>query len=280
MIGLTDDPTGRPFHAVTVGVEDGATHGTNGSRRILLVSQNLVQRGRLYDLLTDHGYSVKTVYSTDRALATLRHERPHLLLVGSCDDACGGLGLPNRIRTFDAELPIILLGDAHDSAAHDPRVRQDVQIFLPDAVPEEQLLEALERAAGPSRPAKPVHYPGPILLVDDEPELLRTLKDFLEIRGCPVVTAASGEEAIDRLTRCAPTLVLLDIKLGGMDGFITLRKIKELSPRVPVIMATAVEDQELRTQAFALGAYEYLVKPYNLAALQAILIHLKTLLML
>ena len=280
MTGTTDDPTGRPFHAVTVGVEGGATHGANGNRRILLVSQNLVQRGRLYDLLTDHGYSVKTVYSTDRALATLRHEHPHLLLVGSCDAACGALGLPNRIRTFDTELPIIVLGDLCDSAAHDPRVRQDIQAFLPDAVTEEQLLEAIERVAGPSRPAKPVHYPGPILLIDDEPELLRTLQDFLERRGCPVATATSGEEAIDWMTHYAPTLVLLDIKLGGMDGLITLQKIKELYPHVPVIMATAVEDQELMTQAFALGAYEYLIKPYNLAALQSILIHLKTLLML
>ena len=280
MTGPTDDPTDRSPNAAAVGVEGGATNGTNGSRRILLVSQDLVQRGRLYDLLTHHGYSVKTVYSTERALATLRHEHPHLILVGSCDDACGGLGLPNRVRSFDAELPIVLLGDANHSTMHDQRIRQDVQVFLPDAVTEERLLDAIERAAGSSRPAKPVHYPGPILLVDDEPELLRTLKDFLEVRGCPAVTAASGEEAVDLLKRCAPTLVLLDIKLGGMDGLITLQKIKELYPRVPIIMATAVEDQELMTQAFALGAYEYLIKPYNLAALQAILIHLKTLLML
>jgi DNA-binding NtrC family response regulator len=65
-----------------------------------------------------------------------------------------------------------------------------------------------------------------------------------------------------------------------MDGLITLKKIKELRPNLPVIMTTAVEDQELMAQAFALGAYEYLIKPYNLAALQGVLTHLKTLLML
>jgi CheY-like chemotaxis protein len=161
----------------------------------------------------------------------------------------------------------------------EPRTRRDLQAVLPHSAPEETLVAAIERALSPPRPAKPVQYPGPILIVDDEPELLSTLKDFLEIRGCPVITAASGEEALDYLSHSPPTLVLLDIKLGGMDGLVTLKKIKELQPRLPVIMMTAVEDEELMRQAFAIGAYEYLTKPYNLAALQAILIHLKTLLM-
>ena len=268
MTGPTGDPA---IQLLLAGAE---------TRRILLVSHDLVQRGRLYDLFTLHGYSVKTVYSTDRALAALRHERPDVLLIGSCDDACGGLGLPDRVRSFDTDLPIILLGSANYSALQDPRVRQDIQIFLPDGVPEDKLLEAVEHSSMARRPAKPVRFPSPVLLVDDEPELLRALKDFLEIRGSSVITAASGEEAVAALRHAAPTLVLLDIKLGGMDGLITLKKIKELQPHVPVIMATAVEDQELMTQAFALGAYEYLLKPYNLAALQSILIHLKTLLML
>lgn len=250
------------------------------THRILLMSHELVERGRLYDLFTLHGYSVKTVYSTERALAALRHERPDVLLIGSCDEACGGLGLPDRVRSFDADLPIILLGSANHPSLHDARIRQDIQAFLPDGAPQDKLLEAVERSIMARRPAKPVRYPGPVLLVDDEPELLRTLKDFLEIRGSSVITAASGEEAVAVLRHAAPTLVLLDIKLGGMDGLLTLKKIKELQPHVPVIMATAVEDQELMTQAFALGAYEYLLKPYNLAALQSILIHLKTLLML
>jgi CheY-like chemotaxis protein len=249
----------------------------HASRRLLLVSRDLMQRSRLYDLLSAKGYSVKTVFSTERALAALRHELPNVILVGSCDDA---FGLPDHIRRFNAEIPIVLLGDENRQAAHDPKVRDDIQVFLPDPVTPEQLLETLQLAMAPSRPAKPVRYPGPILLVDDEPELLRTLKDFLEARGCPVLTATSGEEALAVVDRQVPTLVILDIKMDGMDGLLTLKKLKQFQPKVPVIMATAVEDQDLITEAFALGAYEYLVKPYNLAALQSILIHLKTLLML
>ena len=249
-------------------------------RRILLVAHDVIRRGSLYDLLVRHGYYVKTVFSAERALASLRHERPDLILVGSCDDECGGLGLPDRVRAFDSDLPMILLGDRQEFTEADPRLREDIQMFLPDSVPENTLVAAVEQVTTPRRPAKPLRYPGCILIVDDEPELLSTLKDFLEARGCNVVTATSGEAALVQLGRYEPSLVLLDIKLGGMDGLITLKKIKEEHPNLPVIMTTALEDQEMMSQAFALGAYEYLTKPYNLAALQGVLTHLKTLLML
>ena len=256
-------------------------HDDTIHRRILLVAHDLVQRGSLYDLLVRHGYYVKTVFSAERALASLRHERPDLILVGSCDDKCGGLGLPDRVREFDSDLPMILVGDRRQFAESDPRLKNDLQMFLPDSVPENTLVAAVEQAAASHKPAKPLRYPGSILIVDDEPELLYTLKDFLEARGCSVITATSGEAALIQLNQCEePSLVLLDVKLGGMDGLITLKKIKEQHPNLPVIMATAVEDQELMGQAFALGAYEYLTKPYNLAALQGVLTHLKTLLML
>jgi CheY-like chemotaxis protein len=275
-------PTDRLPHAeidpaLGRGPSNGHESSEQASRRVLLVSRDVQQRSRLYDTLRAHGYSVKTVFSTERALASLRHELPEAIVVGSCDDA---YGLPDRVRRFSADIPILLLGSENDELARDPKIRDDIQGFLPDPVTPDKLLESLQRVMEPSRPAKPVRYPGPILIVDDEPELLRTLKDFLEARGCPVLTAASGEEALSVIDRQVPTLVILDIKMGGMDGLVTLKKLKQFQPDIPVIMATAVEDQELMTEAFALGAYEYLIKPYNLAALQAILIHLKTLLML
>lgn len=253
---------------------------TTHHRRILLVAHDLVQRSSLYDVLVRHGYYVKTVYSAERALASLRHERPDVILMGSCDDDCGGSGLPDRVRAFDSDLPMILLGDRQQLDVSDPRLQKDIQLFLLDSVPETALVAAVEQVAVSRRPAKPLRYPGSILVVDDEPELLYALKDFLEARGCSVVTATSGEAALEQLERYEPSLVLLDVKMGGMDGLITLKKIKEQHPSLPVIMVTALEDQELMGQAFALGAYEYLTKPYNLAALQGVLTHLKTLLML
>ena len=118
-------------------------------------------------------------------------------------------------------------------------------------------------------------YSRPILLIDDEPQLLCDLEAFLRPRGCPVVKASSGDEALAELQRCNPAVVLLDIKMPGMDGLVTLKKIKAMRPNLPVIMATAVEDQDLMAQAFMLGAYEYLAKPYNLQALEEMLLHLK-----
>ena len=104
---------------------------------------------------------------------------------------------------------------------------------------------------------------------------MRTLEEFLEPRGCRVVTARSGEEGLSQLAQRKPTLVLLDIKMPGMDGLVTLKKIKDAEPRLPVMMAGAVEDQKLMQQAFALGAFEYVTKPYDFESLKSVLSYVK-----
>ena len=122
---------------------------------------------------------------------------------------------------------------------------------------------------------EPIDYPGTILAIDDEPELLQALEEFLRPRQCAVVTACSGEEGLQKLEQHHPTLVLLDLKMPGMDGLLALRKMKELRPQLPVIVMTAEEDAHLMRQAFALGAFEYLVKPYDFKALQSMLSRMK-----
>ena len=255
----------------------GRAHESNSGRRILVVSTDLALRERLYDLLSQYGHSVKTVHSGDEAIATLRHERPDAILADSAMTVSGGRGFPDRIRTFDTDLPIILFGRAEPQTSND-RTVHDIPLFLPSNAPEPVILEAVDRCLAPRPPLHNLPYHGTALLVDDEPELLESLREFLEPRGCTVLTATSGEQALDQLTYGQPTVVLLDIKMPGMDGLVTLKKIKTLLPSLPVIMATAVEDEQLMSEAFALGAYEYVTKPYNLRALQAILLHLSTLL--
>lgn len=246
--------------------------GSNLRRRILVVSPNFVLRERLYDLLVHSGFSVKTIESGQRTITTLRHEHPDLILADISVTDCSGWGLADRIRTFNTELPIILIGQLNVNSL-DPRTASDIQESLPSDVSEQELLGAIRQHLQPMFPSAKAHFSGTALLVDDEPELLGVLRNFLEVRGCTVVTAQSGEEALERLS-CDPSFILLDIKLPGMDGLVTLRKIKALRPDVPVIMGSAVEDEAMVGQAFALGAYDYIVKPYNLRGLQELLLRL------
>ena len=202
--------------------EDVSTAG----RRILVVSHNLVLRERLYDLLSRNGYSVKTIDSGRRAITALRHERPNLILADVAITDCNGWGLPDRIRTFDEHLPIILLTPPREAPdAIDPRTAADVQCLLSSDASEDELLAAVRRHCTTSSLPEHVRLSGTALLVDDEPQLLETLQEFLEVRGCRVVTATSGEEALDRVSRCQPTFVVLDVKMAGMDGLAAHRRI-------------------------------------------------------
>jgi len=103
-----------------------------------------------------------------------------------------------------------------------------------------------------------------VLIVDDEEGIRETLSGIFEDEGCSVVTANSGEEALDLLKEQNPDLILLDIWLPGIDGIQTLEEIKALRPDLPVIMISGHGNIELAVKATRLGAYDFLEKPLSL----------------
>ena len=82
-----------------------------------------------------------------------------------------------------------------------------------------------------------------LLIVDDELDVREYLRNFFKRRKIDVDTAESGEEAVAKVKEQQPDLVLLDVRMGGMDGVETLRRIRQDGSAVKVIMVTGVEDQ-------------------------------------
>lgn len=107
-----------------------------------------------------------------------------------------------------------------------------------------------------------------LLLVDDEPGVLDALSDSLSEEGYEVDTAARGGEAIEKVKANPPDLILLDIRMPGMDGLETLRRVLEVEPGLGVIMVTAVHDEDVAKQAMARGAFDYVTKPIDLKYLK------------
>lgn len=108
-----------------------------------------------------------------------------------------------------------------------------------------------------------------ILIVDDERDICDFVKIFFEERGYEVLTAQSGDEALEVAKRNKPELILLDIKMKGMDGIATLKHLKDIDKTQKVIMVTALEDQEKMDEASRLGANDYITKPLVLDYLEA-----------
>jgi len=108
-----------------------------------------------------------------------------------------------------------------------------------------------------------------ILVVDDEPRVVRLVSEVLEAVGYQVIAAASGEPAIEMVALEQPDLVLLDILLPhGLDGYEICRRIREFS-EVPVIMLTAKAQERDVLHGFDVGADDYLTKPFSAKELVA-----------
>ena len=107
-----------------------------------------------------------------------------------------------------------------------------------------------------------------ILIADDEVRMRRVLSDYLSIKGYTVLEAADGVEALELFEHRAVDLVLLDVMMPRMDGFEVCRRIRARSP-VPIIMLTARGEEEDELGGFALGADEYITKPFSLKILLA-----------
>ncbi|HBN26181.1 MAG TPA: two-component system response regulator [Desulfobacteraceae bacterium] len=106
-----------------------------------------------------------------------------------------------------------------------------------------------------------------IMLVDDEERFLLTTKKLLSKKGYEVFTASSGAEALDNLKKQNIHVVILDVKMPGMDGMETLKEIKKHFPLVEVIMLTGHATVESAVDGLQSGATDYLMKPANIEEL-------------
>jgi len=106
-----------------------------------------------------------------------------------------------------------------------------------------------------------VRIPTNVLLVDDEKDFVEMLSLRLQEAGERLTPAYNGKECLETLEKKNIDVVILDIKMPGMDGIETLREIKRKYPLVEVIMLTGHGTTETAVQGMKLGAYDYLLKP-------------------
>lgn len=111
-----------------------------------------------------------------------------------------------------------------------------------------------------------------VLVVDDEVYVCKALRKFFEGKGYRVFEAYCGKEAIETYRRERADVVMLDIRMPGMDGIETLRRLREVDPQVGVIMITAIHEEDIAIKAMEEGAFDYITKPVDPSYLELSLI--------
>ena len=247
--------------------------------KILVVDDETSMRELLYDVFRRKGFEVYTATSGAHAMEMLRAHRPDVILLDSHMPNLSGHETAKQIRSFEANTPIILMkapGDADGDSPwlaglgikHVIHKELSVELFLKElelVVRQESQERVKANGAAP-------RVPGSILIVDDEPSITKMLKAFLESRGMRVVVASSGEEAITAAAKHSPQIIVLDINMPGMDGLMTLKRLRETKPKVPVIVASGFGDEDTVRKALDSGAYDYITKPFNLEYLETMVL--------
>jgi len=110
-----------------------------------------------------------------------------------------------------------------------------------------------------------IQYNAKILIVDDEARNRKLLTRILKHGNYEIFQASNGKEALERVHTCKPDIILLDIIMPEMDGFEVTRRLKQdkHTEHIPIILITALEDQDSRTSGLAIGAEEFISKPIN-----------------
>jgi DNA-binding NtrC family response regulator len=241
--------------------------------KILIVDDEVHIRELLRKALGREGYDVVSVPSAAQALEIIFKEPFDLLLLDVRLAGESGLSVLKKAREYRQNVPIVIYSGALTSELEQEARQAGANEVLSKDMDVLQLVAQIKRIVK----AKERIFQGPagqerksLLIVDDEEGIRRVLREFFKRKGFDVFEAESGEQALQLIRSTNVSAVLLDIKMPGMDGLETLKKILEINPKLGVVMATAVQDDEKIKRAIELGAYSYVLKPFDFSYLELV----------
>ena len=116
-----------------------------------------------------------------------------------------------------------------------------------------------------------MNYNNTLLIIDDEPANIQLISEFLESQGVEILVAKNGADGISRAKKGQPDLILLDIRMPGMDGYEVCHQLKsdEATKDIPIIFMTGLTELDDKLKAFAVGGVDYITKPFQESELLA-----------
>ncbi len=245
----------------------------NEMKKILIIDDEIGVRNLFYDALTQAGYVALTASRGDQGVDIAAAEKPDLVLMDMMMPGEKQLSLLQKLRAKMPQLPVVVLsGYVNADIEKESFELGAVEILNKDMGIEEllskikKILDAKDKIFNPQKSTKK----DKILIVDDEEPIRTFLSMFFQKKGFQTLQAPRGEDALSLVKSEKPSIILLDINMPGMDGVLTLKKIREIDSEVGVVMATAIQDEEIAAETSRLGAYHYVLKPFDLQYLELV----------
>ncbi len=246
--------------------------------RLLLVDDEPEFLHSTAKVLARRGLEPFTAGGGAEAIALLRRQPVDVVVLDMKMPGMDGAAVFDEIKRNWPGLPVIVLTGHESLSEACAMTKEGVVDYLLKPCDIDLLAEKIQDAAVLKRSATDV--PGAqadaerdegdrvrVLLVDDEPELLDTLKKVLTRRGMEVHTTQSGEDALRLLQRTPIDVIVLDVKMPGMSGLDVLRQIKQAPVNREVILLTGHPTVDAAVAGLRQGAFEYLIKPPDVAEL-------------
>jgi DNA-binding response OmpR family regulator len=217
------------------------------NQSILIVDDDTESVEKLKSYLTEQKYQVSTASNSAECIETAEKVKPALVVVSLGLPDLGGLGVIKKLKENSAlqNIPIIVSVDA--GKVTDAIALADVTDFVEKPVDGNRLMSRIQwilnrkqNVVAPAAPEQIVDRT--VLIVDDDQDLAETLKTRLKAAHMTAHIVNNGSDAVERVKREKPDLILMDLMMPKLDGYSTLKKINSIcDPKIPVIIMTAQE---------------------------------------
>jgi two-component system response regulator HydG len=227
--------------------------------KILIVDDDRRMVKTIFDILEVKGYEPSIAYTGEEALQKIVSEKPDCVLMDIKMPGINGVEALKKIKNLSPDLPVILMS-AYATEEQIEEAKQHGAYTVLNKPIDIQIVLSFFALLGKEES---------ILIVDDDPNFCKTLKDILKTRGYKVTTEPDPDKVLEHMEQTYMLTVLLDLNLGTKDGLDVLKAIRSRYPSKPVVLVTGMREEMTNSieKGLKIGAYTYLYKPFEVEAL-------------
>ncbi len=219
--------------------------------RILLVDDEKEFVESLSERLELRNMKAEVAYDGEQALQAVREGKPDVMVLDLRMPGIDGIEVLRKVKKDHPNVDVVILTGHGTDKDEEEALRLGATAFLKKPVDLDQLVGTVNKENLR------------VLLVDDEKEFVESLSERLELRNLKTDVAYDGEQALKAVKKDKPDIMVLDLRMPGINGIEVLRKMKKKHPKVPVVILTGHGTDKDEKEAMRLGASAYLQKPVD-----------------